>query len=88
MNFIKYIQTPYFWGLLGLAIGAVFGGNNISVWLVAISLCLFFVNMKLSGPGDNSTEGKLFLGCGVLILLWIVGLSANGIIVSVIDKGA
>ena len=88
MNFIRYTHTPYFWGALGLAIGAALGGNNVSIWLVAISICLFFVNMKLSGVGAPDTEGKLFSGCGALILLWIVGLSANSIISSLIDKGA
>ena len=88
MNFIRYIHTPYFWGALGLAIGAAFGGSNVSIWLVAISICLFFVNMRLSGAGNPDTEGKLFSGCGALIFLWIVGLSANGIISTLIDKGA
>ena len=67
------------WGALGFAIGIALGVTALSVTLIAIGLGLFAVFLALNGAAKRESEGHLFAGGGVFIVMWIVGFVVRGI---------
>ena len=67
------------WGILGFAIGLALGVTTLSASLIAIGLGLFAVFLALNGPAKRESEGRLFAGGGVFIVMWLVGFAVRGL---------
>ena len=78
---INILKLPYIWGGVGVLLGAGLGANDLSIWILAILLSLFFFTMKMAGPAQEGKEGKLFAGGSLLMLGWILAFSIRGILI-------
>ena len=78
---INILKLPYIWGGVGVLLGAGLGANDLSIWILAIGLGLFFFTMKMTGPAQEGKEGKLFAGGSLLMLGWILAFSIRGILI-------
>ena len=78
---INILKLPYIWGGAGVLLGAGLGANDLSIWILAVLLGLFFVTMKITGPAREGQEGKLFAGGSLLMLGWILAFSIRGIVI-------
>ena len=79
MSLLRLKDSPATWALAGFGIGLGLGVNSASVWLIAIALGVFILNLRLNGPAQWKTEGRLFLGGSALMLSWLVGFVVHGI---------
>lgn len=79
MSFLNVLKIPFVWGFFGLAVGAIFGAEGVSVWIIAVMLSAFLLFMKFSGPARDDGEGSLFAGGGLLMVAWIVGFMLRGV---------
>lgn len=79
MSFLNVLRIPFVWGFFGLAVGAIFGAENLSVWIIALMLPAFFLFMKFTGPASDEGEGSLFAGGSLLMVAWIVGFMIRGV---------
>ena len=80
MAILGYIDSPISWAIVGFIIGAALGVNFASVILVAVGLGAFVLYMFLHGPAKQETEGKLFAGCPVFIVAWMVGFAVHSLV--------
>ena len=78
---INILKLPYVWGGVGVLLGAGLGANDLSIWILAIVLGLFFFTMKMTGAAQEGKEGKLFAGGSLLMLGWILAFSIRGILI-------
>tara|TARA_A100001037_G_scaffold68881_1_gene61329 strand:+ start:4440 stop:4688 length:249 start_codon:yes stop_codon:yes gene_type:complete len=78
---INILKLPYIWGGAGVLLGAGLGANDLSIWILAILLGLFFFTMKITGPAKQGKEGKLFAGGSLLMIGWILAFSVRGILI-------
>ena len=67
------------WGLIGFVLGVALGVTTLSVSLIAIGLALFAVFLALHGPARRESEGHLFAGGGMFIIMWLVGFVVRGV---------
>lgn len=67
------------WGLVGFVLGVALGVTTLSVSLIAIGLALFAVFLALHGPARRESEGHLFAGGGMFIIMWLVGFVVRGV---------
>ena len=67
------------WGLVGFVLGIALGVTTLSVSLIAIGLALFAVFLALHGPARRESEGHLFAGGGMFIIMWLVGFVVRGV---------
>ena len=67
------------WGIVGFAIGLALGVTTLSASLIAIGLGLFAVFLALNGPARRESEGRLFAGGGMFIVMWLVGFAVRGL---------
>ncbi len=67
------------WGILGFAIGIALGVTALSVTLIAVGIGLFIVFLALNGPARRESEGCLFAGGGMFIIMWLVGFVIRGL---------
>ncbi|MDA0769723.1 MAG: hypothetical protein BZY79_03240 [SAR202 cluster bacterium Casp-Chloro-G4] len=79
MDIARFADTPFSWAIVGFIIGIALGVNAISVILLAIGLGLFLLYLRLHGPAEQSTEGRLFAAGPVFIVSWIVGFVVHGL---------
>ncbi len=79
MQLIRFLDTPYAWGVLGFAIGAALGVTALSVWLVAIGLGAYLVYVRLHGPPQRGTETSLFSAGPAFMMSWVLGFIVNGV---------
>lgn len=68
------------WGILGFAIGIALGVTALSVTLIAVGIGLFVVFLALNGPARRESEGYLFAGGGMFIIMWLAGFIIRGIV--------
>ncbi|HBE99918.1 MAG TPA: hypothetical protein DDW46_02565 [Dehalococcoidia bacterium] len=78
---INILKLPYVWGGIGAVLGAGLGVNNLSIWLLAVLLGLFFVTMRITGPPEEGKEGRLFAGGSLLMVGWVLAFSIRGIVI-------
>jgi len=67
------------WGLVGFVLGVALGVTTLSVSLIAIGLALFAVFLALHGPARRESEGHLFAGGGMFVIMWLVGFVVRGV---------
>ena len=67
------------WGILGFAIGIALGVTALSVTLIAVGIGLFVVFLALNGPARRESEGRLFAGGGMFIIMWLAGFIIRGL---------
>ena len=67
------------WGLVGFVLGVALGVTTLSVSLIAIGLALFAVFLALHGPARRESEGHLFAGGGMFVIMWLVGFIVRGV---------
>ena len=67
------------WGLVGFVLGIALGVTTLSVSLIAIGLALFAVFLALHGPARRESEGHLFAGGGMFVIMWLVGFVVRGV---------
>ena len=67
------------WGLVGFILGVALGVTTLSVSLIAIGLALFAVFLALHGPARRESEGHLFAGGGMFVIMWLVGFVVRGV---------
>ena len=67
------------WGLVGFILGVALGVTTLSVSLIAIGLALFAVFLALHGPARRESEGHLFAGGGMFVIMWLVGFIVRGV---------
>ena len=80
MNILKFMDSPITWAIVGMVIGIALGANGLSVILVCAGLGLFLLYLRMHGPAEEKTEGKLF-SCGPLFMAaWIVGFMVHGLL--------
>ena len=79
MSLLRLKDYPATWAVAGFAIGLGLGVNSASVWLIAVALGAFILNLRLNGPAEWKTEGRLFSGGAALMLSWLVGFVVHGI---------
>ena len=79
MTLRNLIDSPASWAVAGFAIGAGLGVTDTSVWLVAIGLGAYLVYLRLHGPADQRSEGRLFAGGPTFIVAWLVGFVVHGL---------
>ena len=75
-SLLQFADSPLSWAIAGFAIGLALGVNAPSVWLVAAGLGGFVLYLRLHGPAQEKTEGRLFSGGGVFMMAWLAGLGA------------
>ena len=73
MFIVRALDSPYVWGLAGLAIGLVFGVTSISVWMLALGLGLFVLYLRVHGTARHQTETYLFAGGPAFLISWLIG---------------
>ena len=78
-SLLQFVDSPLSWAIGGLVIGLGLGANALSVWLVAAGLGGFVVYLRLHGPAQAGTEGRLFSSGGVFIMSWLAGLVVHGL---------
>ena len=80
MSIKSFINSPFPWVVLGLAIGLAFGVTTVSVCLLVVALLGFVGHLKFHGSAKPSTEGKLFAAGPALLLAWIAGFVCHSLI--------
>ncbi len=79
MQFIRRLDTPYVWGVLGFAIGAALGVTTLSVWLVAVGLGAYLLYIRQHGPAQHGMETRLFAAGPTFMMSWVLGFIVNGV---------
>ena len=79
MDYARFVDTPFSWAVVGFIIGLALGVNNTSVILVAVGLGLFLLYLRLHGPAEESSEGRLFAGGPAFVVGWIAGFVVHGL---------
>ena len=72
-TWIRLVDSPLPWAVVGFAIGAALGVTTLSVWLVAIGLGVFLIYLWLHGAARQRTEGWLFASGPVFMMAWLAG---------------
>ena len=72
-TWIRLVDSPLPWAVVGFAIGAALGVTTLSVWLVAAGLGVFLVYLWLHGAASQRTEGWLFASGPVYMMAWLAG---------------
>jgi hypothetical protein len=80
ISILKIIDSPFAWGAAGFVIGAALGVTTLSVWLVAIGLGAFLLYLRLHGPAEYQTEGRLFAAGPAYIVSWMLGFIVRGLL--------
>ena len=79
ITFVRIIDSPFSWSVIGFAIGLVFGVTTVSAWLLAIGFGAFLIYLMLHGPAKESTEGWLFAAGPSFMMSWVVGFVVRGL---------
>ncbi len=79
MDYVRYVDTPFSWALVGFIIGIALGVNNASVILLAVGMGIFIVYLWRHGSAQESNEGWLFAGGPAFIISWIAGFVVHGL---------
>ena len=80
MHLIRFLDTPYVWGIAGVVLGAALGVTTLSVWLVVIGLCAYLVYVRQHGSVQRGTETRLFFAGPVFMMSWVLGFIVNGVV--------
>ena len=75
----RIADTPFSWAAAGFVIGLALGVTAVSVWLLAIGLGGFLLYLRLHGPAQHKTEGRLFAAGPVFLISWVLGFVVRGI---------
>ena len=78
-TWIKLVDSPLPWAVIGFAIGAALGVTTLSMWLVAAGLGIFLVYLWLHGAASQRTEGWLFASGPVYMMAWLAGFVVRGL---------
>ena len=61
MELKNITDSPFSWAAVGCIIGLILGVTTLSVVLLSVGLGAFLLYLRLSGPAQHETEGKLFI---------------------------
>ena len=80
MSFVRILDTPFSWALVGFVIGLALGVTTVSAWLLAIGFGAFLIYLALHGPAKESNEGWLFAAGPAFMMSWVVGFVVRGLV--------
>jgi len=79
MSFRRLADTPLPWIAGGFVLGLALGVTTLSVSLLAIGFGGFLLYLRLHGPVQQATEGRLFAAGPALMMSWLVGFVVRGL---------
>ena len=74
-------DSPFSWAAVWCIIGLILGVTTLSVVLLSVGLGAFLLYLRLSGPAQHETEGKLFIIGPDFMMAWVAGFVVRGLII-------
>ena len=79
MSLRHIIDSPLPWTVGGFVIGLALGVTAVSASLLAVGFGAFLLYLRLHGPVEEATEGRLFASGPALMMSWVVGFIVRGL---------
>ena len=77
---MRIIDSPIPWAIAGILIGFFLGVTTLSVWLLALGFGVFIIYLRIHGPANQRSEGRLFTSGPVLMIFWVLGFVIKDLI--------
>ena len=81
MELKNITDSPFSWAAVGCIIGLILGVTTLSVVLLYVGLGAFLLYLRLNGPAQHETEGKLFIIGPAFMMAWVAGFVVRGLII-------
>ena len=81
MELKNITDSPVSCAAVGCIIGLILGVTTLSVVLLSVGLGAFLLYLRLSGPAQHETEGKLFIIGPAFMMAWVAGFVVRGLII-------